>query len=172
MAAHGTDDEAQVRHAELCRLISFWHGQRHGTALPAWRRFEPEDLLPWMGHLVLLRVAATPPRYVVRVFGTQVAAYAGRDITGCDLDAVLPEHAKATIMSPIDRCADERRIVYDLTHLPLTGATTYRLHRLFLPFARDGQRVDHILEGVYLEAAAVAAVADDPALTDAGAALP
>lgn len=172
MVLHTERNLVNLDHAVLRDLLTFWNEQRGGARMPVWRRFHTEALFPWMGHLILLDVENAPRRHFVRVFGTHVAAYAGRDITGHYLDAVIPAHAQPTILMPIETCCAECRVVYDLTHLPLAGATTYRLHRLFLPFGRGPGRVEQILEGVYLEAAETEAPTDDPSLTHAGEALP
>lgn len=149
----GRDDTDQIalEHEKLSALRDFWDDTRGERALPVWRPCHPEGFQPWFGHLNVLRVEHVPRRYFVKLYGTQVAAYTGRDMTGRYLDAELPESAIEHILRPLARCVDTGRPVYDRFVSALPKATGRHLHRLVLPFGREAGRVDVLLEGVYLD---------------------
>lgn len=140
-----------IPHAKLADLQAFWRAQCGGRAFPEWRRFDVEALAPWFGHLVVLTVEAEPRRYRVKVYGTQVVAYSGQDLTGRYLDAVLPEAAVERTLAPLDRCVATAEPVYEVFASALPGATVRRLHRLILPFGEAPDAVRVLLEGCYVE---------------------
>lgn len=119
--------------------------------LPSWRPCVPETFQPWFGHLVVLRVEGQPQRYFVKLYGTQVVAYTGRDMTGKYLDSCLPASALARTLAPLERCVDTRSPVYMRFISALPKATGRPLHRLILPFGSDPSVVDVLLEAVYMD---------------------
>ena len=141
----------KIEHERLSALRDFWHDSRRDRALPVWRPCEPEGFQPWFGYLVVLRVEHAPRRYFVKLYGTQVVAYSGRDMTGKYLDVELPESAIERTLAPLDRCVETERPVYDRFVSALPRATGRHLHRLVLPFGPEAGHVDVLLEGVYVD---------------------
>jgi hypothetical protein len=153
LVAGETDDRDQtaIQHAKLAGLRKFWADARGDRPLPAWRPCQPEGFQPWFGHLIVLRVESMPQRYFVKLYGTQVVAYTGRDMTGKYLDAEVPESARARTLAPLDRCVRTAQPVYSRFMSALPQATGRPLHRLVLPFGAAASTVDVLLEAVYVE---------------------
>lgn len=145
------NDPNAIGHERLAALRNFWLEMRGERAFPIWRPCHPEAFQPWFGHLVVLRVEHAPKRYFVKLYGTQVVAYTGRDMTGKYMDAILPSAALARTLTPLDDAVATGMPVYDRFVSALPKATGRRLHRLILPFGPDAAHVDILLEGVYVD---------------------
>lgn len=131
----------QGRWQELCR----------GGRLPTRADFPPESLTPWMGHIQIVESVreGDTNRYRVRLAGTRIVYYEGRDNTGLFLDEVIPEEQREEILAPYGQCAETRKPVYGAFYSCSEGAISSQLERLILPLAADGTNVDQFLVAIY-----------------------
>ncbi len=132
----------QGRWMELCR----------NGHLPARADFPAETLAPWMGHIQIVeRVVGDggSVRHRVRLVGTRIVYYEGRDNTGLFLDDVIPIERRDEILEPYRRCADSRAPVYNAFYSCSEAAISSQLERLILPLAADGKTVDQFLVAIY-----------------------
>src|SRR5262245_16074282 len=132
----------QGRWEELCR----------NGHLPARSDFPAETMTPWMRHIQIVeRVVggADSVRHRVRLVGTRIVYYEGRDNTGLFLDDVVPIDQRDEILEPYRRCADSRAPVYSAFYSCSEAAISSQLERLILPLAADGQTVDQFLVAIY-----------------------
>ncbi|HEV8389728.1 MAG TPA: PAS domain-containing protein [Dongiaceae bacterium] len=129
------------RWQELCR----------DGRLPTRAAFPPESLTPWMGHIQIVELVCEgdTKRYRVRLVGTRIVYYEGRDNTGLFLDDVIPMEQRAEILEPHSRCAETRAPVYSAFYSCGEGAISSQLERLILPLAADGTTVDQFLVAIY-----------------------
>lgn len=135
----------QGRWMELCR----------NGHLPARSDFPPESLTPWMGHIQIVeRVCeGSSVRHRVRLVGTRIVYYEGRDNTGKFLDDVIPADQRDALLEPYRRCADSRAPVHSTFYSCSEAAISSELERLILPLAADGETVDQFLVAIYRAAA-------------------
>jgi hypothetical protein len=131
----------QSRWRELCR-----DGQ-----LPTRADFPPESLTPWMGHIQIVERVSEGDRlrHRVRLVGTRIVYYEGRDNTGLFLDDVVPIEQRDEILEPYRRCAETRAPVYGAFYSCSEAAVSSQLERLILPLAADGKAVDQFLVAIY-----------------------
>jgi hypothetical protein len=131
----------QGRWKELCR-----NGQ-----LPARSDFPVESLTPWIGHIQIVeRIGdGTDVRHRVRLSGTRIVYYEGRDNTGKFLDDVIPVDQRAELLEPYRRCAASREPVFTVFYNCSEAAISSQLERLILPLAADGKTVDQFLVAIY-----------------------
>ena len=131
----------QGRWKELCR----------DGRLPARADFPPETMTPWMGHIQIVeRVSdGDSVRHRVRLVGTRIVYYEGRDNTGVFLDDVIPMDQRDELLEPYRRCAHSREPVYNTFYSYSEGAISSQLERLILPLAADGKNIDQFLVAVY-----------------------
>jgi hypothetical protein len=113
--------------------------------------FPPESLTPWMGHIQIVErvIEGDRLRHRVRLAGTRIVYYEGRDNTGLYLDDVVPVEQREEILEPYRRCAETRAPVYGAFYSCSEAAISSQLERLILPLATDGQRVDQFLVAIY-----------------------
>jgi hypothetical protein len=131
----------QGRWKELCR----------DGHLPARSDFPVESLTPWIGHIQIVERVGEGEhvRHRVRLSGTRIVYYEGRDNTGKFLDDVIPADERAELLEPYHRCASSRAPVYTAFYNCSEAAISSQLERLILPLAADGETVDQFLVAIY-----------------------
>jgi hypothetical protein len=131
----------QGRWKELCR----------NGRLPARSDFPVESLTPWIGHIQIVeRIGdGEQVRHRVRLSGTRIVYYEGRDNTGKFLDDVIPADQRAELLEPYHRCAASREPVFTAFYNCSEAAISSQLERLILPLAADGKTVDQFLVAIY-----------------------
>jgi hypothetical protein len=129
------------RWQELCR----------DGRLPARADFPPESLAPWMGHIQIVELvsAGDTNRYRVRLVGTRIVYYEGRDNTGLFLDDIIPMERRSEILELYGRCVETRAPVHSAFYGCSEGAISSQLERLILPLAADGATIDQFLVAIY-----------------------
>jgi hypothetical protein len=131
----------QGRWKELCR----------NGHLPARADFPPESLTRWMGHIQIVERVSEGGnvRHRVRLVGTRIVYYEGRDNTGLFLDDVIPMDQRDEILEPYRRCAETRAPVHSAFYSCSNAAISSQLERLILPLATDGAAIDQFLVAIY-----------------------
>lgn len=131
----------QSRWRELCR----------DGHLPARSDFPPESLTPWMGHIQIVERVSEGGRvrHRVRLSGTRIVYYEGRDNTGLFLDDLIPAEQHDEIVEPYRRCTETRAPVHSTFYSCSEAAISSQLERLILPLAADGQTIDQFLVAIY-----------------------
>jgi hypothetical protein len=128
-----------------------WRARCRDGRLPARADFPPECLMEWMGHIQIVELmrGTETIRYRVRLVGTRIVYYEGRDNTGRFLDDVIPSEQRDEILEPYRRAADAREPVRSEFYGCSDTAISSKLERLILPLAGDGTTVDQFLVAIY-----------------------
>lgn len=131
----------QGRWKELCR----------DGRLPPRADFPAESLTPWLGHIQIVeRIGdGDSTRHRVRLVGTRIVYYEGRDNTGLFLDDIVPIDQRDEVIEPYRRCAETRAPVYSAFYSCSEAAISSQLERLILPLATDGRTIDQFLVAIY-----------------------
>jgi hypothetical protein len=129
-------------HPAIRAIYQYWRSIHPGTGLPGRQHVDPVDIPHLLSNLWLLDVVRSPVRFRMRLVGTRVVAYAGKDNTGKWIDEKWPDYNDAIY----------RRIVETGQPSWWRGPSQFRpdktyfeLERVRLPLARDGETVDMIL---------------------------
>jgi hypothetical protein len=88
-------------------------------------------------------------RLRIDLVGCRIVELDGVDGTGRFLDEIVPPHLAETMLAPYREVLARARPVYHRFSLPSRPQTS--IHRLLLPLADDGARVDRILSGIYAD---------------------
>jgi hypothetical protein len=75
----------EVESARVRRLFDYWRSKAAGGQIPRRASIDPTELIDVLSCLIIVEVIGDRFRY--RLVGTEVAANAGGDFTGCFLDA-------------------------------------------------------------------------------------
>lgn len=104
-----------------------------------------------MGHIQIVERVGEGDRvrHRVRLAGTRIVYYEGRDNTGLFLDDVIPNEQCDEILEPYRRCAGSCAPVYSAFYSCSEAAIASQLERLILPLATDGKTVDQFLVAIY-----------------------
>lgn len=131
-------------HADIAALVAYWCAIHPAGALPGRQHFDPAAISTLLPHVWLMDVFRDPWRFRIRLVGTAIVAFAGRDSTGLWCDEAFPGFAASDAYLPILRCAAEGVPTFHTA--PLLVKTDHRLsQRVHLPLAADGRTVDVIL---------------------------
>ncbi len=129
-------------------LLKLW--KRHfGThRLPPWPTVEAADLSRVAANLSILDVSGVggTARFLIRYHGEMVGqVYGSPDCRGKYLDEILPAARRNEGLAPYHRALETCRPVYTIYDVSDRHGRLVHYERLLLPFASDGQNIDHIL---------------------------
>jgi hypothetical protein len=142
---------SQPLRAEFEAIQGRWRELCQNGHLPARSDFPVESLTPWIGHIQIVERVSDGDnvRHRVRLVGTRIVYYEGRDNTGKFLDDVIPMEQRDELLEPYRRCADSRAPVYTAFYSCSEAAISSQLERLILPLAADGKSIDQFLVAIY-----------------------
>lgn len=142
-----------IAHPQLRGLFAFWQDRRGGQTMPAHGAIDPIDLWTWLGNLMLIE-AAPGGEYRYRVYGTGLAEYYGRDLTGKTTAELRPEVRALVLAEYSEVCRTGQPMLVKHTRRVRDHRTP--VEKLILPFSGDGERVARLLAGAYPEDARAA----------------
>lgn len=105
-----------------------------------------------MDHVGLVEVSYRPLRLKVRLSGSKLIAYGGRDFTGMWIDECVRPEAYEAAVRPYFDCIQRREPVFSNAIYTHPGASRALMQRLYLPCSDDGFRIDAIIVAVYAKA--------------------
>ena len=137
----------------IAALHAFWSQLKGDARVPLRSAFSPELLKPWLPNIVIVEAVGLRPRFRVRLAGTAVVRFAGRDFTDRFLDEVIPpEQYEATVAPYVqametgvpkeDDILNHQFIAPDGVSLPV--------RRLVMPCSADGAAIDRFVVGLFL----------------------
>lgn len=131
-------------HPDIAALVAYWQRIHPAEGLPGRQHFDPVDVPALLPHIWLMDVHRNPWRFRVRLVGTAIVAFSGRDSTGRWCDEAFPTFARSEAYTHIVACAD--RGIPSFCTAKLLVKDDHRLsQRVHLPLAADGRQVDMIL---------------------------
>lgn len=140
------DPLPEIAHPRLRQLLAFWDGQRGGAAMPAQSCIDPLALRSWLGNLILVEVAPAG-EYRYRVYGTGLAEYFGRDLTGKTTAVLRPAVRELVHREYGEVCRTARPLL--VTHMRRVHEQPMVMEKLILPFAGASGDVARLLAGAY-----------------------
>lgn len=114
---------------ELRELAALWEEKRAGRIAPDRADFSPFVLRPYLPRILIYEVARseTGRRFRIRLYGTLISQYSGRDPTGKFVDEIMSEQAYADFNRGLSWAVDEAK--------PLRAAGSYYfVDRSFVTF--------------------------------------
>lgn len=140
-------EEAPGLHPKLRELLALWRAKRGARATPTRADINTIELRPWLGNLMLLEVIDNGADMLYRVYGSALADYFGRDLTGRKLSS-LPPQVSAVVSS------EYRQAIVDPKPLTVTHRRSVQharipISKLILPLGAPAA-IQHLLVGVYL----------------------
>jgi hypothetical protein len=128
-------------------LFDYWTTRRAPPALPARADFDVLDLKPWLGNLMLVDVIEGGREFRYRLYGSTLAHYYGKDMTGRTTDEVRAE-AREWVREEYRAVVAERRPMIVRRDREVRHRIA-SVSKLVLPLAGDGITVDMLLVGAY-----------------------
>jgi len=152
------DPDLHFTRQALRDLLALWQEKRdatvqQGRSLPDRADFTPFVLRPYLPRLLIYEIIGTPPerRFRIRLYGTLISQYTGRDSTGKFVDEVIPAPVLPQFLKGLNWLADNAlplRVTgnYQFVDRPLV---TYE--SLVLPLTNGGDQVAHLLNATYYD---------------------
>ena len=137
--------------ADLNGLHGLWLGKAGGGRLPSRADFKPAELLPWMGHVSLLDVAAEPRRFRWRLIGSRIVEWTGRDRTGHWLDEIYAGPALDAFMRLYEKVVAQGMPLFFSGTLLFVGKQHVRFRAVVMPLSEDGVRVNMLMLGLHFD---------------------
>lgn len=128
-------------------LLGYWAGKRQGRRFPARADFDPLELKPLLGHLLMVDVVRGPEaelRFRYRLFGSEFVFYHGSDMTGRWLDDIANPGFRNELLElyrSVVNHGEIRTMSYDY----IIGDRRHRFQAVLLPLAADGKTVNIVL---------------------------
>jgi hypothetical protein len=138
----------RIQHPTLQRLFDYWGSKRGARAMPARADIDPLELGFIIGNVILVDVIeGDPPRFRIRLHGTNLVERAGYELTGRFLDELpQPEFRELTRLS-FTRVAETGEPLQLRRDRMLDGRSR-RYETIILPLSSEGTRVDMLLCGL------------------------
>jgi hypothetical protein len=137
-----TEAPLEISHPRLQRLYDYWLAKRGQRKMPSRADIDAFDIAYVLGDVMLVDVIdGVPPRFRIRLHGTNLAERAGEEITGKMLDE-LPENEF------------RKRVRENWTEVATTGeplhcardgefdGRRYQYESITLPLSADGEKVN------------------------------
>jgi len=90
------DASLENYHPLLRRLLELWNTKRGNRPMPVRADFDVFELKDWLGNLMLIDVLPGATEFRYRLYGSVLASYYDRDLTG-KLTDVLPPETRDTV---------------------------------------------------------------------------
>lgn len=135
-------------HPKLQALHVFWERKRGSRPLPARGELDVIDLWPWLGNLMLIEVENGGADYLYRVYGTVIADYFNRDLTGRRTSSLTPD-VQTVVRAEYNQAISGARPII-IHRARSVQQRRVRASKLILPLGPDCGSADHLLVGLYL----------------------
>jgi hypothetical protein len=135
--------DEQIRSSILRQLLHYWDEKRGDRRAPSRDDIDPADMIEALPNVFLIDVLAEPRRYRIRLMGTLLGEWCGRDHTGRYVDEIT-EQAVGTLHELVTTGRPWRL----LTELGRRSGGTKLYELLALPLSRDGTTVNMVLGGI------------------------
>ena len=136
--------EAAIGDDGMRRLLAYWSAKRRGRELPARADIDPVDMSFALGRLALIEVAEPAGQFRIRLQGTELLWWLGRDLTGKTLEQIAAPALRTLILEMLADCIDKRAPIHRAGSLVVNDILR-GYETLILPLSADGQRIDMLL---------------------------
>ena len=140
-----------IKHPKLRQLYQYWDGKRGERPMPARAELDPIDMRFAIGDVIMADVLdGDPPRFRIRLHGTNLAERTNFDLTGKMLDEMPAPEFRDLVGRSFRKVVREKASLHVIAERLLDG----RMHRyeaVILPLSSDGAQVDRLMIGMIFE---------------------
>jgi len=143
------DAQFEISHPRLQRLYAYWSAKRGARKMPSRADIDVLDLRYVLGNLMLVEVVGgPPPRFHIRVHGSNLAERAGYELTGKMLDELPEDEFRKEVGQKWTEVAATGEPMHCDRDLRINGRPPYRYESIILPLSADGETVNMELVAV------------------------
>ncbi len=127
----------------LRQLFQYWDEKRGHRPAPSRDDIDPGQMVEFLPNVFLIDVEEEPRRYRIRLMGTALVHWSGRDLTGCHVDEITDQ-----VLGALDELVTtwEPWLVTGEYEKKTDRVILYEL--LALPLSSDGATVNMLLGGI------------------------
>jgi hypothetical protein len=154
LSASAIEELPQPGHPSLRELHAYWLSKKGSLVAPPRSAIDPAEIVKLLPNICLIDVIGNPPLFRFRLFGTNLVAAYGRDLTGDFLNEIDMGALGPQIANEVTRVVQERRPqAVRITVTKQEDGRHLQYERIALPLSNDGQTVNMILCGFAIERA-------------------
>ena len=133
----------RVQSSVLRQLFQYWDENCGHRSAPSRDDIDPAQMVEFLSNVFLIDVEKEPRRYRVRLMGTALDHWYGRDLTGCHVDEITDQ-----VLAALDELVMiwEPWLVTGEYEKEAGRVVVYEL--LAVPLSSDGAIVNMILGGI------------------------
>ena len=135
-------DLSGVSDPRLIRAFDYLDRIRGDRRMPSRRDIQPKDIKALLPHVFLVDVLRHPPRFRIRLAGTEVNNRFDTDLTGRFLDELDLGSRQQDILAAYAATVDAGEPSLDSEEFLRGDGRPLRYRRLLCPLSSDGQTVD------------------------------
>ena len=134
------DPELHFARPELRTLIALWEEKRAGRLAPTRDDFSPFVLRPYLPRVLIYEVVRneTSRRFRIRLYGTLISKYSGRDPTGKFVDEVMSEQAYADFNRGLSWATENAKPLRAAGSYHFVDRSYVQFESVTLPLTADG----------------------------------
>jgi len=147
-------DQGALEHPRFRRLREYLRAKAPPGKLPGRQHVDPTELGDLLPYLMLLDVVEQPgeePRFRIRLAGTRLVQYHGREVTGQFVEDVLSNPQAALFVAGYRNVVRTRKPEYRRATVAVPGREHVTYERVTFPLARDGEHVDMLISVFVVE---------------------
>jgi len=141
----------KIKHPRLGQLYAYWLAKRGTRDMPSRADLDPVDMRFVIGDVVMADVIdGDPPRFRIRLHGTNLSERTNFDLTGKMLDEMPAPEFRDLVHRGFCRAVHTREPLHVISNRLLDGRS-HNDEAIVLPLSGDGERVDRLMVGMIFE---------------------
>ena len=141
----------KIKHPRLGQLYAYWLAKRGTRDMPSRADLDPVDMRFVIGDVVMADVIdGDPPRFRIRLHGTNLSERTNFDLTGKMLDEMPAPEFRNLVHRGFRRVVHTREPLHVISNRLLDGRS-HNYEAIVLPLSGDGERVDRLMVGMIFE---------------------
>jgi hypothetical protein len=138
-----------ISHPRLQRLYAYWSTKKGQRKMPSRADIDVLDLRYMLGNIMLVDVVdGTPPRFRIRVHGSNLSQRAGYDLTGKMLDELPETEFRKEVRDRWTEVATYGEPLHCDKNVQFFDGQPYHYESIVLPLSADGESVNMELVGL------------------------
>lgn len=138
----------EIAHPKLRRLYDYWDSKRGGRKMPARADLDPLEMTFIIGNIILVDVIeGAPPRFRIRLHGTNLSQRIGFELTGKMLDELPETEFRALAQESFTRVVGDAEPRHGRRDRLIDGRPA-RYETVIMPLSGDGTSVDRLIVGL------------------------
>lgn len=144
---NGNPSVVKIQHPKLIALHDHWQARMRENSFPYRSDFNPFELRPFLGHLLILEIVDEFDESRYRLFGSILADYLQVDLTGKRLKDISLKQSRSIFLEYRNLLIENSPLA--VFNQALVEGNLTRYEKLMLPLSSDEKPIAMILAAIY-----------------------